>query len=501
VNAVPDSVALRVPDGPDLVARRVATGKPRRRLAWRLHSLFGLKLSLFLAFVCLTGTVATVSHEVEWLLLPEVRASGPVATDADWGLMWESARAAYPEGWVRSVGPFDRSDASYFGKAAAVALPDGREITVMVDPATARVTGELSGVTFHSFMRGLHYYLFAPGDWGFYLVTALGFVLAGSLVTGVLVYKRFWRGLAKRPRFGRDMRTWLGDLHRLAGVWSIPFVALISTTGMWYLVERVGVDWETPPPEARALRVQPDARTVEAWVAKARAAMPGLSITGVSLPWSDGEPVTVQGEWRAWLVRERTNAAYIDPSTGELLGLRVAHQLSATERWVHTADPLHFGNFAGVAGKLVWVAFGLVLTGLAASGAVINGRRLAGIKQPGIAGSWWRGLGLAMLPSLLLILAVPAWFYRGWDSGAGVAATPAGVVEAGGRPFRLWRTPEGWCASTTGRPPATLAFGLGGYVTKASFDAGRFCASAPASLASSQVARIARLSDRAVAAK
>jgi uncharacterized iron-regulated membrane protein len=477
VNAVPDSAALSVPDDPDAVAPRIATAKPRR-LAWRLHSLFGLQLSLFLAFVCLTGTVATVSHEIEWLLLPEVRASGTAADDR-WGRMWEAAQTAHPEGWVRSLGPYDRSDADYFGKAAAVALPDGREVTVMVNPATARVTGELAGVTFHSFMRGLHYYLFAPGDWGFYLVTALGFVLAGSLITGVLVYKRFWRGLAKQPRFGRDMRTWMGDLHRLAGVWSIPFVALISLTGMWYLVERAGVNWETPPPQARALRSQPDAAAVDAWVATAKAAMPGLAITGVSLPWGDGQPVTVQGEWRAWLVRERTNAAYIDPITGALLGLRIAHELPATERWVHTADPLHFGNFAGVAGKILWVLFGLLLTGLAASGAVINGRRLAGGERPGVTRSWRNGLGAAMQPTLLITLAVPAWSYRDWDSGAGVAAAPAGLVESGGRTFRLWSTAEGWCATTIGLPPATLAFRSGKKVTAASFDGGRFCASAP----------------------
>jgi uncharacterized iron-regulated membrane protein len=477
VTLLPDPVLMRAAADPAVVAPRAPAGKPRRRLAWRLHSLFGLKLSLFLAFVCLTGTVATVSHEIEWLLLPEVRASGP-ATEDRWGRMWEAARAAHPDGWVRGVGPYDRSDAGYFGKAAGVALPDGREVTVMVDPATARVTGELAGVTFHSFMRGLHYYLFAPGDWGFYLVTSLGFVLAGSLVTGILVYKRFWRGLAKQPRFGRDMRTWMGDLHRLAGVWSIPFVALISATGMWYLVERAGVAWETPPPQASASRIQPDAATLDAWVATAKAAMPGLVITGVSLPWGDGEPVTVQGEWRAWLVRERTNAAYIDPVTGRLLGLRVAHELPATERWVHTADPLHFGNFAGLAGKLLWTLFGLLLTGLAVSGAVINGRRLAGAERPGVTRSWRRGLGAAMLPSLLVMLAAPAWFYRDWDSGAGAATTPAGVVEAGGRTFRLLATRDGWCATTTGPPPASLTFRSGGEAAEASFDAGRFCAEA-----------------------
>ena len=485
---MPDPAALRVPAGPAAVSLRVRAGaepvalhtpagKPRR-LAWRLHSLFGVKISLFLAFICLTGTVATVSHEIEWLLLPQVRASA-VAKEPDWGAMWTQARRAQPDGWVRSVGAFDRSDADYFAKAAAVALPDGREVTIMVDPSKTQVTGRLEGTTFHSFMRGLHYYLFTPGDWGFYIVTALGFVLAGSLVTGLLVYKRFWKGLVRQPRMHRDMRTWMGDLHRLAGVWSIPFVSLIAFTSMWYLVERTGVDWETPPPQAQALRTQPDAATVNAWVATARRAMPGLAITGVSLPWGDGDPVTVQGQWRAWLVRERTNAAFIDPVTGELLGLRVAHAMPATERWVHTADPLHFGNFAGVAGKFVWMVFGLTLTGLAMSGAVINGRRLAGVSRPGIGASWTKGLGVALVPSCLLILAVPAWFYSGWNAGAGQTRVPVTTMEADGLSVQLWRTADGWCAVPAGPPPASLSFRSGGAVFPAVFDGGRFCAAMP----------------------
>lgn len=349
----------------------------RRPLAFVLHSLVGLKLSLFLGFVCLTGTIATVSHEIEWLLLPKVRASAP-APAPDHGAMWAAVQAAYPEGWVRSLSTYDRADGRIFAWRADVALPDGAEIAVLVDPATIRITGEQRGVTFHSFMRGLHYYLFTPGDWGFYLVTSLGFALAASLATGVLVYKHFWAGFWRRPRFHRDIRTWTGDLHRLMALWSLWFVALMSATTIWYLAERAGVDLETRPPVAgpQAHRIQPDGAEVARWVARARAEMPGLQVTSIQLPWGRGEPAVVQGQWRAWLVRERTNAVFLDPATGELLGTRIAHEMGLGERWVHTADPLHFGNFAGVAGKLVWVMFGLMLTGLSLTGAVIHARRL-----------------------------------------------------------------------------------------------------------------------------
>jgi uncharacterized iron-regulated membrane protein len=460
-----------------------AAKAPRRPLAYRLHSLFGLKLSLLLAFVCLTGTIATVSHEIEWLIFPEVRSSAP-QDPASWGSMWEAARQHRPDGWVRSIGPYDRSDVDYFAKDVGVRLPDGREISVLVDAGTGRVTGEQIGTPFHAFMRGLHYYLFTPGDWGFYLVTSLGFVLLASLVTGLIVYKRFWRGLFKRLRTTRGSRTLLGDLHRLAAVWALPFTALVAVTSIWYFAERAGVAWESQvPTTASPLRQQPTGAQVDAWVKTASSAMPGLQVTGVSLPWSDGDPVVVQGEWRAWLVRERTDAAYIDPVTGELLGLRIAHQLGAGERIVHTADPLHFGNFAGLGGKLLWFAFGLMLTALAVSGAMIHGKRVAGLREETLAGAWRRILGWAMLPTLLLILAVPAWYFAtGWQTAGMTLLEPAGTISSDAGSVHLLRARDEsgiWCAKPE-RSSSGVVFTLShGTRVDSVFDAGLHCAEVP----------------------
>jgi len=36
---------------------------------------------------------------------------------------------------------------------------------------------------------------------------------------------------------GKGARTFWGDYHRLAGIWSIPFVAIIGVTGTWFCLE------------------------------------------------------------------------------------------------------------------------------------------------------------------------------------------------------------------------------------------------------------------------
>lgn len=354
-------------------ARRV-----RRPLHYLLHSLFGLTLSLFLGFVCLTGTVATVSHEIEWLLDPAVRATSDGQTD-DWVAMWQLLRDTYPDAHIASIGSYDRADSSYFAREATLVRPDGTEFRALIDPRRLVITGERNRASFHSVMRGLHYYLLLPTEVPFYLVTSLGVMLAVLLVTGILTYKKFWRGFFRLPSYRRPVRAWMGDLHRFIAVWSLWFIAVMALTGIWYLVERAVPSVETPPPLAseRVIAPTPNADTVRLWIDSARRALPGLSITFVIMPYESGDPAIIQGQWHAALVRERANAAFIDPVTNALLDTRIAHELSALERWVHTADPLHFGNFIGLAGKLVWVLFGLCLTSLCLTGAVIFAKRTA----------------------------------------------------------------------------------------------------------------------------
>lgn len=385
-------------------------------LAYWLHNLFGLKLSLFMAFVCLTGTIATVAHEIEWLYKPAVRASGFNPGTEDWGSLWLAAQRSYPDATLSGIGSYDRSHASYFAKSVAARDETGVDFNIYVDPGTREVTGHEYGRSLQDVMRGLHYYLFIPRDVGFYLVTSLAFVLLGSIVTGLIAYKKFWRGFFRAPRFDRNLRTLMGDLHRLGGLWSIWFAAIISLTSIYYFFEWSGLDWNS-----KALRV-PESHFVESataeqitrWASMARNAKPGLAITAISLPYEPGQPVIVQGHWQAVLVRERADAIFIDPITNQIVGARTAHQMTAAERIVHTVDPLHFGTFGGLATRLLWAVFGLALTGLAASGAYIYAKRTRLAVREGLNLSWLDYLGGWKWPSIALVTLVPAVAFTFW---------------------------------------------------------------------------------------
>ncbi len=395
-----------------------STSQIRRKpvpLAFWLHSIFGLKLSLFLGFVCLTGTIATVSHEIEWLYKPELRATAVVG-ETNWGAMWDAAAHAHPAATLGSIGSFERNDAAYFVKSVSATDVSGKDFTIYADPGTSQVTGHEYGRSFQDFMRALHYYLFAPTAIPLYIVTSLGFVLILSLVTGLIAYKKFWRGFFRMPRWHRGARTWFGDLHRLAGLWSLWFVTVIGLTSIWYFAEHTGLDFETHAPAVALVADRPAITGVQIneWALLAKEHMPGLAITAISLPYEASEPVIVQGQWQAWLVRERTNAVFINPANNRVIGARAAHKMGAGERIVHTADPLHFGTFGGLLTKLIWVLFGLCLTIMAGSGAYIYAKRTKIALSSGVTFAFLDYLGAWKWPSALAVTAVPVvsfWFW------------------------------------------------------------------------------------------
>jgi uncharacterized iron-regulated membrane protein len=413
-----------------------------------------------LACVCLTGAVAALSHEIEWLFCPRKRAS-PSDSPSSFGARWDAARAALPGARWQSISrtgtESDREQ--YLATLVHGTEPDGGAVTAYVDPADARVVGLVRGVTFPSFMRALHYYLFDPSSWnlGFYVLALLGPVLLASALSGLFVYGRWWRGFLRRPDPKAKPRAWWGQLHRLAGLWSLPFALAIGVTVVWYLVEWDDwVDWNQWGHEIKtAGSLRWDRPTtgadIDRWISTALREIPDLRVSGVSLPYEPGGAVSVTGQASAILVRERSNEVLIDPASGAVLHRSLAHEMPATERWTHTADPLHFGGFGGLGTKLLWSAWGLLLAGLSASGAVVCARRLA-LRETGDAPTA-RVLRI-VVGTAALFVAVPSICYWSWKRhSAPPARTVLGTIEAAGLRLSLSREgpeeadPQTWIAT------------------------------------------------------
>ncbi|HET6524460.1 PepSY-associated TM helix domain-containing protein [Sphingopyxis sp.] len=392
-----------------------------RRLWWAVHQWVGLKLSLFLAFILFTGTLAVLSAEIDWLLHPTLRVS-PSSVDGPprWDLIAENS-ARYPG--VATINYIARPTARAFAVRVAFQRADESRGYLHVHPTTGKVQGEQSFVDAQRVLRNLHRHLNLPVKYGIPIVCSLAILLLISLVTSFVVYRKWWRGFFKPIRW-RDVRTAWGDFHRLAGVWSLWFVALIALTGLWYLVEQLGGEAPgLPEPTSEVAALPSGAAATSAAdrlavsLAAARRADPTLVVESVQFPDEKSGAFVFQGQRSAWLVRPRANAIWVDGASARVVMASDGGDLGVHQRISEMADPLHFGTFAGYWTRIPWFLFGLLMTGLALSGAAIYSHRIAHsarvavARRPIMSGVW---LGMGDWRWLSLILVITGGVMIGW---------------------------------------------------------------------------------------
>lgn len=343
-----------------------------------------------------------LSAEIDWLFHPTLRvAPSSVEGAPRWDLIARNA-ARYPG--VATIDYIAQPTASAFAARVAFQRADKSRGYLHVHPTTGRVQGEQGFIDAQRVLRNLHRHLNLPVKYGVPIVGSLSILLLISVVTSFVVYRKWWRGFFKPIRW-RDVRTAWGDFHRLAGVWSLWFVALIALTGLWYLVEQLGGDApDLPEPAAEIAAMPPEGATVAAAdalaasLAAARRTDPALRIEAIQFPDKKSGAFIFQGQRDAWLVRPRANALWTEATTARVVMASDGRGLSVHQRISEMADPLHFGTFAGYWTKVPWFLFGLLMTGLTLSGAAIYSHRIAhaaraaAVERP-IWNGMWRGMG------------------------------------------------------------------------------------------------------------
>jgi uncharacterized iron-regulated membrane protein len=373
----------------------------KRRRWFEIHSWIGVVTGLVMFLICWSGTVAVLANEIDWLLDSRVRAASD-ARPLSWSMLEASVRRTYPDATSLTL---EAPLAPGFAARALIDRPAQSYVWVYLDPATGGVRGHSSYFNVQRFFRSLHMSLFDFGTgrtYGYWFVGVFAVLLLVSTLTPLVFYRRWWRGFFTLKR-GRGLRVFLSDAHKLIGVWSLLFAALMAVTGIWYLSEWFGADFDYPE---RAPIERPAAgarQSLDELVAAARRAWPALDVRAVTVPEGSywGPVLYVEGQTDVWLVRDRANFLMLDPSDGSVLRRQNVAEVGWPARWVDTVDPLHFGNFGGLAVKVVWFVFGLLLSALALTGAYLHAQRLTQA-QPRAG---WRGMRSAILLTGLVLVA------------------------------------------------------------------------------------------------
>lgn len=392
-------------------SQQLSAQKRRHRLLLTLHRIIGLKLSVFVTFVLFTGTLAVFSDELDWLLNSKVRVIAQDKPHLTLGELTDIAARAHPHLVIRRA---EVPKSAWHAAAFLVQKDAGEFGWLFVNPYNGEMHGLSMYLNMRRFLREIHRNLMLPTFIGIPIVSIAALLLLVSLVTGILVYKNFWRYFFKLPSTKNLAAFWSG-LHRLLGVWSIWFIVLVVLTSFWYLFESLGGRAPGYRHVFNSALQQQQPQTFAELQIKAQEAAPNLQITQIIPANNPQRPVLFYGKTSQLLVRDRANFVALHAQTGQILEQANTLELSVHQRISEMADPLHFGNFAGLTSRLIWFVFGLCLTLLSLSAVKLYAVRVKRDFEQD-AGFWLRlkvGMGKWFWVSVALILtAFIAWPFR-----------------------------------------------------------------------------------------
>lgn len=402
--------------------------------------------------------------------------------------------------WMRpglSAPPFSRERAVVLAEARLrrvaadapvwrVRLPTGREPTIGIgwgsDPRKMReeTLDAASGQPLAARQtRGGHFFTdfhaeLLAGAVGKWVVGAAGIVMLAALVSGVLVHHRILRDFfAFRPWAARR-RAWL-DAHNLAGVATLPFLLMITWTGVVILAEAF-------MPAATHYLYDGNARAARAEVVKSFVRPPAgeaAAMRQLAEHLAAAERVLGEGTVSNLLVRhqgdrnalvqalrhvdDRLSAVAdhvtFDAVSGALFGRQTEWNAVA---YVYRAQVgLHVVHFGGPALRWLYFVSGLLGTAMMAAGIVLFMRKRRQ-RSAGTRGQrWLESVGVAAVAGGTIACLVYLWV------GRLLGATP--VAGAGGASWEIAGFFAAWALSwlhALARPPerawrAQLAFAGG----------------------------------------
>lgn len=368
--------------------KKAGLKKSNRSKLYKLHTWVGFHLALLMTIVLATGTISTMSNEIDWLFQDDMRVT-PGEEQVSWQAMTDAVRAYAPSSTIIN---FQSMKQDYLAYRAIVKNADNQSYFIHVNQWTGEVTGTTGVITVQRVFRDLHRYLFMPSIVGLPIVTTMAFILLISLYTG-LKTARNWKTLMTRVRLNKGARVMVGDAHKAVGLWGSWFLMLMAVSSIWYLAEFVSevsafisedksIAFEPERPSISSERLAAMGPIIETHntndiVQAAKNAFPDLKkVSNIFYPTKPNQPISVLVESYNIILRDRANRIFLDAESLEPLKIQRSSDIGLTA-WINEiADPLHFGFFGGLITKGIWFVFGLGLTGLSVSGVYLTWRRL-----------------------------------------------------------------------------------------------------------------------------
>jgi uncharacterized iron-regulated membrane protein len=336
-----------------------------RKAIFQVHLWTGVLVGLYVFVVCITGAALVFRIDLQRALHPDLFTPA-IGTPADAATILESVRDAFPGDRVSGIDAPTTVRPTYL----AYVVRGGTFLTLLVDPVSGRVLGELPQKSLVRTVQDLHFDLLA-GRTGRVVNGAGALLLLGLCLSGLVIW---WPGIPNWRRgftvgFRRNWKRITWDLHSATGIWTVAMIAMWAITGVYFAFPsqfRTAINAISPltvvaTPQSDSAGSNTAPPTWRALIARASERIPDQHVARVVTPY-DGKaaflvmfsPVAPHSAGGSALT-----AVYLDQYTGEVLEAAANTDRSVGDVIMRWVAPLHVGNFGGDGVRAAWLILGL----------------------------------------------------------------------------------------------------------------------------------------------
>lgn len=377
------------------------------------HSWLGLTIGALIYIICLSGTITIFYEEIERWEQPtaeEYMTVDPVMAEESFNRYISSNETEVTE-HMYLVFPSES-----LPRLKVSSDVEGRYINhdgSLGDP----VRDEYSEL-----LTGMHIYLNLPVNIGIVIVSGLGALLCGLIITGFLAHPSIVKD-AFKLRAGSSGRLGQVDLHNRLSVWGSPFHLMIALTGayvglfslvVWMFASSIdGASPESITEEVFLAEPALENQAPVYGVARAIEQVGELSPDG-NLLYMIVHDAGSENRFMEFYVQQPGLLAWSEnyrfDTGGNYLGT-AGYTEGDARQVMYSVYRLHFGHFGGFITKLFYVVLGLSLTVVSATGINIwlekrKYRDALNLIWPGIV--WGMPLALAIAGFTQVIFHLPS---------------------------------------------------------------------------------------------